>query len=60
MLYTKDFLNKTLEKNEEIKGKIVTFNTFRNQLLIELEKNFPNECDLYIKIRKLDIQNKEI
>jgi hypothetical protein len=59
-LYTKDCLIKTLEKNEEIKGKIVTFNTFRKQLIMELEKNFPNEYDSYIKLHKPENQNKEI
>ena len=47
VLYTKDFLMKTLEKNEEIKGKTVTFKTFREELLDELKKNFPEEYDAY-------------
>lgn len=51
LLYTKDCLMKTLRKNEEIKGKIVTFNSFRELLLEEFNKNFPEEfCD-YAKIR---------
>lgn len=43
---------KTLRKNEEIKGKIVTFKTFRELLLDELNKNFPEEYDAYIKNRQ--------
>ncbi len=42
---------KTLKKNEEIKGKIVTFNSFRELLLNEFNKNFPNEYEDYVKIR---------
>jgi hypothetical protein len=43
---------KTLKKNEEIKGKIVTFKTFREQLLEELNKSFPDEYKEYAKIRE--------
>lgn len=51
LLYTKDCLMKTLKKNEEIRGKIVTFNSFRELLLEEFNKNFPEDfCD-YAKIR---------
>jgi hypothetical protein len=42
---------KTLKKNEEIKGKIVTFNSFRELLLDEFNKNFPEEYNDYVKIR---------
>lgn len=53
-MYTKDCLLKTLRKNEEIKGKIVTFKTFRELLLEELNKNFPEEYDAYMKNRQTD------
>ena len=43
---------KTLRKNEEIKGKIVTFKTFRDTILDELNKNFPEEYDVYMKTRQ--------
>ena len=43
---------KTLKKNEEIKGKIVTFKTFREQLLYELSRNFPDEYKEYTKLRE--------
>jgi hypothetical protein len=52
LLYTKDCLLKTLRKNEEIKGKIVTFKTFRDTILDELNKNFPEEYDAYMKTRQ--------
>ncbi len=42
---------KTLKKNEEIKGKIVTFNSFREMLLSEFNKNFPDEYEDYVKLR---------
>ena len=42
---------KTLKKNEEIKGKIVTFKTFREQLLSEMSKSFPDEYKEYTRIR---------
>jgi hypothetical protein len=42
---------KTLKKNEEIKGKIVAFNSFHDSLLNELEKNFPDEFQAYRKFR---------
>ena len=54
LLYTKDCLLKTLRKNEEIKGKIVTFKTFRELLLEELNKNFPEEYDAYMKNRQVN------
>ena len=43
---------KTLKKNEEIKGKIVTFKAFRELLLGELNKNFPDEYEAYTKFRE--------
>ena len=50
---------KTLKKNEEIKGKIVTFSSFREMLLGELNKNFPEEYEDYVKIRQPAISNNE-
>ena len=60
LLYTKDCLMKTLKKNEEIKGKIVTFSSFRELLLDELNKNFPEEYQNYNKIRQPDIQTNQV
>lgn len=50
---------KTLKKNEEIKGKIVTFKTFRDLLLEELNKSFPEEYDAYVKIRQAEAEAAE-
>lgn len=50
---------KTLKKNEEIKGKIVTFSSFREMLLGELNKNFPEEYEDYVKIRQPEITSNE-
>ena len=58
MLYTKDCLVTTLKKNEEIKGKIDGFKQFRDLLLDELNKNFPDEHDAYIKIKQAEEQNE--
>jgi hypothetical protein len=41
-----------LKKNEEIKGKIVTFGSFRDLLLEELEKSFPTEYQTYRQFRQ--------
>ena len=43
-----------MRKNEEIKGKIVTFKTFRELLLEEMNKDFPEEYESYMKIRQSD------
>ena len=59
MLYTKDCLLKTLKKNEEIKGKIVTFKTFRDQLIDELGKNFPDEYKEYSRIREEESKERQ-
>jgi hypothetical protein len=45
-------LLQTLKKNEEIKGKIVTFKTFREQLLDDLSRSFPDEYKEYTKLRE--------
>jgi mediator of RNA polymerase II transcription subunit 10 len=54
LIYTKDCLMKTLQKNEEVKGKIDTFKKFRELLLDEIGKNFPEEYESYTKIRNLE------
>lgn len=43
---------KTLKKNEEVKGKIVTFKTFRELLLDEMSRNFPEEHEAYTTLTK--------
>ena len=49
---------KTLKKNEEIKGKIVTFKTFRDLLLEEMKKNFPEQFESYEKYH--EVEQKQI
>jgi mediator of RNA polymerase II transcription subunit 10 len=51
-LYTKDCLIKTLKKNEEVKGKIVAFDSFRSKLIDELKVKFPHEYEAYVKSEK--------
>ena len=51
-LYTKDCIEKALYKNEETKGKIDVYRKFKNNLLLELQKEFPAEINKYRAIRK--------
>jgi len=50
---------KTLRKNEEVKGKIVTFKTFREQLLDEMNKTFPEEYQQYMEARRNENKNPQ-
>lgn len=50
---------KTLRKNEEVKGKIVTFKTFREQLLEEMNKTFPEEYQQYMDARQDESKNSQ-
>jgi mediator of RNA polymerase II transcription subunit 10 len=58
-LYTKDCLIKTLKKNEEVKGKIVAFDSFRNKLIDELKLKFPNEYETYVKSKDIEKKTSE-
>lgn len=49
--YTKDYMEKALSKNEEIKGKVEYYNKFSKILSDELAKVFPNEMNNYNKLR---------
>lgn len=51
-LYTKDCIEKALYKNEETKGKIDSLRKFKNNLLLELQKEFPAEINKYRALRK--------
>lgn len=51
-IYTKDCIDKALEKNEETKGKIDSYRKFKNNLLLELASEFPQEINKYRAIRK--------
>ena len=50
-LYTKDCLEKTLAKNEQVKGKIDNLKRFKACLLVELTKVLPNEINTYRALR---------
>ncbi|XP_064599324.1 mediator of RNA polymerase II transcription subunit 10-like [Liolophura sinensis] len=50
-LYTKDCLEKALVKNEQVKGKIDAVKRFKNMLIVELSKSFPNEMAKYRALR---------
>uniref|UniRef100_A0A0K8TNR0 Mediator of RNA polymerase II transcription subunit 10 n=1 Tax=Tabanus bromius TaxID=304241 RepID=A0A0K8TNR0_TABBR len=50
-LYTKDCIEKALTKNEELKGKIDAYSKFKANLLVELQKTFPSELNMYRAIR---------
>lgn len=50
-LYTKDCIEKALMKNEEVKGKIDSYRKFKANMLVELQKAFPNELNKYRAIR---------
>lgn len=51
-LYTKDCIEKALNKNEEIKGKIDVYRKFKTNLMVELQKTFSTEVNKYRAIRK--------
>uniref|UniRef100_A0A1B0DHY8 Peptidase M3A/M3B catalytic domain-containing protein n=2 Tax=Phlebotomus papatasi TaxID=29031 RepID=A0A1B0DHY8_PHLPP len=50
-LYTKDCIDKARNKNEEVKGKIDAYRKFKANMLLELQKTFPNEMNKYRAIR---------
>ncbi|KAI8491184.1 PREDICTED: mediator of RNA polymerase II transcription subunit 10-like [Branchiostoma belcheri] len=52
-LYTKDCMEKSLAKNEQVKGKIDALKKFRSQLMLELDKVFPEEIAKYKAAREI-------
>ncbi|XP_076449937.1 mediator of RNA polymerase II transcription subunit 10-like [Babylonia areolata] len=46
-LYTRDCLEKALTKNELVKGKVDNLKKFKALLMVELNKVFPNEMNMY-------------
>lgn len=50
-LYTKDCIEKALMKNEEVRGKIDAYKKFKLNMLVELQKSFPNELNKYRAVR---------
>lgn len=55
-LYTKDCMEKALNKNEQLKGKIDSYRKFRAHLLEELSQVFPNETMKYRTARGDDLR----
>lgn len=49
--YTKDFMERALSKNEEVKGKIDCYKRFKGILIEELTKVFPLEMNKYHTFR---------
>lgn len=49
--YTKDYMEKALTKNEEVKGKIDYYKKFKSILIEELTKVFPSEMNKYHTFR---------
>ncbi|KAK7114877.1 mediator of RNA polymerase II transcription subunit 10-like [Littorina saxatilis] len=46
-LYTRDCLEKALTKNEQVKGKVDNLKKFKALLMVELNKVFPQEMNMY-------------
>lgn len=46
-LYTRDCLEKALAKNELVKGKVDNLKKFKALLMVELNKVFPTEMNMY-------------
>ena len=44
-------MEKALAKNEQVKGKIDTYQKFKSLLLVELSQAFPNEVKKFRSIR---------
>jgi len=49
--YTKDCMERSLAKNELVKGKIDEYRRFKALLLLELSQEFPNEMSKYRAVR---------
>lgn len=49
--YTKDYMEKALIRNEEVKGKIENYKRFKDLLVEELSKVFPSEMNHYNTFR---------
>ncbi|CAD5124197.1 DgyrCDS12497 [Dimorphilus gyrociliatus] len=51
-LYTKECMEKSKAKNEEVRGKIEALNKLRGHLMVELNKTFPHELNKYRAMRE--------
>lgn len=52
--YTKDYMERALSKNEEVKGKIEYYKKFKKLLIDELTTVFPTEIKTYQSLRTND------
>jgi len=50
-LYTKDCIEKALMKNESVKGKIDVYRKFRQELMKQLSKIYPEQIGEYKNLR---------
>jgi len=50
-LYTKDCIEKALMKNESVKGKIDVYRKFRQELIKQLSKIYPEQIGEYKNLR---------
>lgn len=50
-IYTKDYMERALTKNEQVKGKIEYYKTFKSKLIEELNIYFKNEMIKYQTVR---------
>jgi mediator of RNA polymerase II transcription subunit 10 len=57
-LFTKDCMEKAHSKNEEVKGKITAYRTFKARLLVELSAVFPSEMKYYRAVREERASNQ--
>ncbi|PAV60335.1 hypothetical protein WR25_15443 [Diploscapter pachys] len=58
-LYTKQVLERTLQKNKEVNGKVEIYKKFRAMLLKELGKEIPEDTLKYRQIREIDSKKKD-
>ncbi|KAA3674983.1 mediator of RNA polymerase II transcription subunit 10 [Paragonimus westermani] len=50
-LYTREFMEQALAKNEAVRGKLDSLRRFRALLMAELSRHFPNEMAKYRAVR---------
>jgi mediator of RNA polymerase II transcription subunit 10 len=51
-LYTKHCIERALERNEQVKGKIEVYNDFRQELISQLSHVYPKLIETYKEARK--------
>uniref|UniRef100_A0A0C9QLS1 Mediator of RNA polymerase II transcription subunit 10 n=1 Tax=Wollemia nobilis TaxID=56998 RepID=A0A0C9QLS1_9CONI len=51
--FTKEIINKCIQRNQTTKGKSEAFKNLRKQLLEELEQTFPDEIEAYRELRSV-------